>query len=235
MVGAAFVLFISGKQGQLFYSSSVVLLIVFIISLIDNIKYAVCNMHEKHEHELEEEKESKTLLNRILVKLGFRQERTPEQVKKYQLVINIIKFIVGAAGIVFGADLLTTNGSELARIIGISERIIGVTIIAVGTSLPELVTTITAIAKKESSLSLGNIIGANTIDLTLILPICALITGGSLPISSQVAAIDLPTCLIVAIIAMIPTLVTKKFARWQSELLLGTYIGYMIITTAVAI
>lgn len=73
------------------------------------------------------------------------------------------------------------HGGNLARLIGVPERIIGVTLIAVGTSLPELVTTLTAIAKKQASLSAGNIIGANIIDLTLILPICSLISGGALP------------------------------------------------------
>lgn len=235
MIGASLCLFIFGRDGQVEFSSSIILLIIFIIALIDNIKYAVENMQAKHEHDVEEEKEDKKVVNKLKVKLGMKKEKVSKEVVKHELAINIIKFVLGAAGIVFGADLLTDNGSELARIIGISERIIGVTIIAIGTSLPELVTTITAIIKKESSLSVGNIIGANIIDLTLILPICALITGGSLPVSSQVAAIDLPASLVVACFAMIPTLITKKFARWQSVLLLGTYIAYLVITiTAIA-
>ena len=230
MLLAATFLFIFGRDGQVEFKSSIVLLIIFIISFADNIRLAVVGAKEKHEHDLIEEKEEKKVVNKLKVKLGLKKERTPKQVLRYELIINIIKFVLGAAGIVFGADLLTDNGSELARIIGISERVIGVTIIAIGTSLPELVTTITAIVKKEASLSAGNIIGANIIDLTLILPICSLITGGSLPVSVQSAAIDLPACLIVGCIAMIPTLITKKFARWQSILLLVTYIGYMILT-----
>ena len=71
--------------------------------------------------------------------------------------------------------------------------------------------------------------------MTLILPICALITGGSLPVSNQSATIDLPACLIVACISLIPTFITKKFARWQSVLLLTTYIGYMVMTTTAVI
>lgn len=235
MILAAMFIFIFGKDGQVEFTSSIVLLIIFIISFGDNIRLAICSAREKYDHDVEEEKEDKKVVNKLKVKLGMKKEKVSKEVIKHELVINIIKFVLGAAGIVFGADLLTDNGSELARIIGISERIIGVTIIAIGTSLPELVTTITAIIKRESSLSVGNIIGANIIDLTLILPICALITGGSLPVSSQVAAIDLPASLVVACFAMIPTLITKKFARWQSVLLLGTYIAYLVITiTAIA-
>ena len=118
-------------------------------------------------------------------------------------------------GIVVGAQLLVDNGSALARLAGVSERIIGVTIIAVGTPLPELVTTVTAIVKKQSALSVGNIIGANVIDLTLILPLCALVSGQALPIASSSALVDLPACLLVALIAVVPPLVKGRLYRWQ--------------------
>ena len=94
-----------------------------------------------------------------------------------QMALNIVKFLIGAAAVVVGADLLVDDGTVIARHLGVSEAIIGVTIIAIGTSLPELVTTLTAVAKKQSELSIGNIIGANIIDLTLILPICAFFIG----------------------------------------------------------
>ena len=235
MLIAAVILLVLGQFRQVEFKYSIVLLIIFIISLGDNIRLAVAAAKEKHEYDLVEEKQDKKVVNKLKIKLGLRKETTPQNVLKYELCVNIIKFIIGAGAIVLGADLLTDNGSELARLIGISERIIGVTIIAIGTSLPELVTTITAIIKKESSLSVGNIIGANIIDLTLILPICALITGGSLPVSAQSAAIDLPACLIIGAIAILPTFITKKFARWQSVVLLVTYIGYVVITVTAVI
>ena len=150
--------------------------------------------------------------------------------ERKEIIVNLIKFAVGTVGIVWGADLLVDNGSELARFIGISERIIGVTVIAVGTSLPELITTITAIVKKESSLSVGNILGANIIDLTLILPISALVSGKALPIAPTSAMLDLPACLLVGGVAIIPTIFTQKFSRVQGVLLLGIYIVYVGMT-----
>ena len=98
-----------------------------------------------------------------------------------------------------------------------------------GTSLPELVTTITAIAKKQSALSAGNIIGANVIDLTLIMPLCALVSGSALPIAST-AVVDLVSCLVVGTLALVPALIMKKFSKWQGYALLGVYIAYVIIT-----
>lgn len=235
MIGSALVLFILSKDGQFELTANMIFLLIFIVAFGDNVRHALINMKEKYDNNVKEEEEDKKVVNKIKIKFGLRHETIPGKVIRYEVGVNILKFIIGAAAIVLGADLLTTNGSELARIIGISERIIAVTIIAIGTSLPELVTTITAIAKKEASLSVGNIIGANIINLTLILPICAAITGGNLPVSTQVATIDLPACLIVAVIAIIPALITKKFARWQSILLLGSYIGYMVITTTAVV
>jgi len=164
-------------------------------------------------------------------KQNVTDERTKVKNKK-EVVINIAKFIGGSAGIVIGADLLVDNGSALATIMHIPESIIGVTIIAIGTSLPELVTTITAITKKQSSLSIGNIIGANIIDTTLILPICSFITGGSLPVAQQSIGLDIPACLLIVAVGVIPTLILSKFSRWQGVLMAVLYIAYMIILIA---
>ncbi len=130
----------------------------------------------------------------------------------------------------FGADLLVENGSQIALLLGIPERVVSVTFIAVGTSLPELITTLTAITKRQAALSVGNIIGANIIDLALILPICSLIYGDALPVSRQVAAVDLPACLLIGAIAVVPTLLTRRFQRWQGIILLLGYLGYLYIT-----
>ncbi|MGN1347211.1 MAG: sodium:calcium antiporter, partial [Eubacteriales bacterium] len=146
------------------------------------------------------------------------------------LITNIAKFIIGALCIVLGSQLLVDNGSTLARIAGVPERVIGVTLIAVGTSLPELITAITAIIKKQSSLSIGNIFGANIIDLTLIMPLSALISGQALPVSSGLAQIDLPFCWIISLFAVVPAMICSKFSRWQGIVLLAAYAGYIVFT-----
>lgn len=145
------------------------------------------------------------------------------------ILINAAKFLLGAGGIVLGARLLVDNGSMLAKLAGVSEGIISVTIIAIGTSLPELTTTITAIVKKQSSLSIGNILGANIIDLTLILPASALISGGALPIKPQTMLLDLPMCLIVGLLAAVPTLIGGRFRRGQGVLMIICYAVYIVV------
>ena len=149
-------------------------------------------------------------------------------------VKNITFFVAGAAGIVIGAQLLVTHGTNIATSLGIPQRIISVLAIAIGTSLPELVTTITAIRKKAGALSVGNILGANIIDLTLILPICSAVSAGKgsgmLAVSAASVEIDMIVCLAAIAIAVIPTIITKKFHRAQGIVMLTGYIGYVLYT-----
>lgn len=142
---------------------------------------------------------------------------------------NIAKFVLGAAGIVLGAQLLIDNGSAIAALLGVPDAIVAATMIAVGTSLPELVTTLTAIRKRESSLSVGNIIGANIMDLTLILPLCSLILGKPLPVQSQGMLLDIPACLIICAAVLVPALWKGKFQRWMGFLAGGLYIVYLTV------
>ena len=148
-------------------------------------------------------------------------------------VKNIIMFIVGAVAIVIGAQLLINGGTRIATEMHISERVIAVIAVAIGTSLPELVTTITALRKKEGALSVGNILGANIIDLTLILPLCSIVSmskgQGALIVSSG-SVFDMVICIVAISIAVIPTIITKKFNRWQGVLSLGGYLAYVIYT-----
>ena len=154
-------------------------------------------------------------------------EKAPTDRKS--IIKNIILFIVGAAGIVIGSRLLVDKGTIIATdILGVPERIVSLTMVAIGTSLPELVTTISAIAKKQSSLSVGNIVGANIIDMILILPLCSLIMGGSLPVEWSTLWVDLPICFGVAVITLVPTLISGRFRRWQGAAALTAYAGYIV-------
>lgn len=152
---------------------------------------------------------------------------------KSAVLRHVAMFVIGAAGIIYGANLLVDKGSLLAALFGVPERIIGVTMIAVGTSLPELATTLTAISKRQASLSIGNIIGANIIDLTMILPISALVSGSPLSISQTSAYIDIPVCLLISCVAVIPTLKSKKFSRPQGIAMLIIYAVYVAVTCSV--
>ena len=149
--------------------------------------------------------------------------------EKKEVPSKILFFILGIASIVLGAEFLVSSGKTIASSIGISETIIGFTVIALGTSLPEFVTTLTAIRKKENSLSVGNIIGANIIDTTLILPLCAVINGQALPVDRINLVFDFPVCIAACAVAVIPTVIQGKFKKWQGYTLLAIYAAYMLL------
>ena len=152
-----------------------------------------------------------------------------EIVDKKDLPKQLVMFIIGIAAIVCGSKLLIEYGSELALLLGVPSAIIGVTMVAIGTSLPELITTLTAIRKRESSMSIGNIIGANIIDLALILPICSVVSDGKLTIAEQSYALDMPMCFAMTLIAVLPPLIKGKLYRWQGILMLALYTVYVVI------
>lgn len=152
-----------------------------------------------------------------------------ELVDKKELPQQLVMFVVGVAAIVVGSKLLIEYGSEIALLLGVPSAIIGVTMVAIGTSLPELITTLTAIRKKESSMSIGNIIGANIIDLALILPICSVVSDGKLTIAEQSYALDMPMCFAMTVIAVLPSLIKGKLYRWQGILMLALYAVYVVI------
>lgn len=152
-----------------------------------------------------------------------------ETVDKKDLPKQIVMFIIGIAAIVGGSKLLIEYGSEIALLLGVPSAIIGVTMVAIGTSLPELITTLTAIRKKESSMSIGNIVGANIIDLAMILPICSVVSDGKLTIAEQSYALDMPMCFAMTLIAVLPPLIKGKLYRWQGILMLALYAVYVVI------
>lgn len=152
-----------------------------------------------------------------------------ELVDKKELPQQLVMFVVGVAAIVVGSKLLIEYGSEIALLLGVPSAIIGVTMVAIGTSLPELITTLTAIRKRESSMSIGNIIGANIIDLALILPICSVVSDGKLTIAEQSYALDMPMCFAMTLIAVLPSLIKGKLYRWQGILMLALYAVYVVI------
>lgn len=201
LIGCVATLLAFSQGGQLLWAGSALLAVLFVVFLVENIRSGKAAIAGNTE---------------------VRPIATPQGI-----LANLVLFVLGAGGIVVGADLLVENGSVLARLLGVPEGIIAVTIVAVGTSLPELVTTLTAIMKKQASLSAGNVIGANIIDCALILPICSLISGQQLPISQQCLRLDLPFCLLTVLIALVPMLVKQKFMRWQGWACLAVYLVYL--------
>lgn len=153
--------------------------------------------------------------------------------------INIVKMIVlliiGAAAIAIGSDLLVDNGMIIAKELGVPESVIALTFVALGTSLPELVTAVTSLVKGHGALSLGNIIGANFIDLVLVSGLAPLLSPFNVPQEKTIAGmnaslvLDLPLMVLVMSLLTLPPLFKGKLYRWQGVLLLLTYAGFCVV------
>jgi len=166
-----------------------------------------------------------------------RDDYIPQGKKKMSYKLALL--IISGFGLVIGSRLLVDNTTALAEAFDIPHQIIGLTIVALGTSLPELTTTLTSIKKKEYSMSLGNIMGANILNLTMILPLCTFISKNGLTIDlqqlsllhqpiAQTVWIDLPVSFLISFIFIVPTFLQKRFKKWQGALMLIIYFCYII-------
>ena len=145
----------------------------------------------------------------------------------------ILILAVSAAALFVGANLLVENGQLLAQRMGVPDRVIAVTMIALGTSLPELVTTVTSSIKGQGDVGLGNIIGANLFNMLLVIGIPSAITG-NIVFTAKAQYIDLPLALLAMVALIVPMLIRKKGSRVQGALLLLGYIGYCVYSFVAA-
>lgn len=163
-------------------------------------------------------------------------ETSEEEAEKEGMsVVSALIFLVfGAAIIAFGATLLVDNGIIIAKTVGIPESVIALTFVALGTSLPELVTAITSLAKGHGALSLGNIIGANLFNLVLVSGIAITIRPFEVPSEKLIAGmnaslvVDIPLVFLVMMLMTLPALIKGKLYRFQGIALLLLYAGYLV-------
>ena len=164
-----------------------------------------------------------------------QSEQEEETKQERSLGMSIVMLIVGAALIAVGAKLLVDNGTLIAQALGVPESVIALTFVALGTSLPELVTAITSLVKGHGSLSLGNVIGANILNLVLVSGVSIVLKPFAIPQSSTLFGInaslvlDIPLMLFVMAFLTIPALLTKKLHRSQGIVLLCIYAAFCVI------
>lgn len=159
------------------------------------------NENNKNEFEIEKDKEEKTVLELIVLS------------------------IIGVAIIVWGSNLAVNAATEIAKIVGLSERIIGLTIVALGTSLPELVTSITAAKKGNADIAIGNIVGSNIFNILFVLGISALI----IPITFEAKfVIDAIISIVATLLLLISIAKNKKLTRPAGIVMVLCYCIYLI-------
>lgn len=148
----------------------------------------------------------------------------PEGPGSSSLFKPIAALIITAAMLFIGARLLVNNGILIAEALGVPERVIAVTFIALGTSLPELVTAVTSVIKGHGAVSVGNILGANILNLLLVIGIPAALCG--ITPSPAAVSLDLPIAIGLMMILTVPMLIQKRGTRLQGLILVAAYAAY---------
>ena len=170
------------------------------------------------------------LLVRIARRTADAPPEMPDDSPKWSQRLSVqIAMIVGGLGLlVLGSGWLVDGAIIFARLLGVSELVIGLTIIAVGTSLPELATSILAVAKGERDIAVGNAIGSNILNLLLVLGLTAVVSPTGIPVVDEAIHVDIPVMMAVCF-ACLPSFITgAKISRWEGGIFVGYYIAYTV-------
>ncbi|MBQ4332991.1 MAG: calcium/sodium antiporter [Clostridia bacterium] len=181
----------------------------------------------------------------MTIRKGFKNpvqaQAEEEEAHSGSLLKDLIVLVVSAALIAVGADMLEGSSVSLATMAGIPTEVIGVTVVALCTSLPELVTAVTALAKGHGALSLGNIIGANIFNLVLVSGAAVTLSPFVIPEGSKLFGfntsqlVEIPLMVGVMALMTLPTLAKGKLRRWQGVALLGIYAAFVALQVLIAL
>ena len=185
----------------------IIMLVIFVVYLIANVRQGL-----RYPEETAEEAES---------------AKAPRS-----LAMELVLLVIGAALIAYGANLLVEHGTIIAQKLGVPETVIALTFVALGTSLPELITTITSLKKGHASLGIGNVIGANVFNLVLVSGMAVTIAPFDVPVGKLLLGqnaslvLDIPLMLLVMLLLTVPALTKKRLSRWQGITLLCIYTAF---------
>lgn len=192
----------SGTTDQITRSDAIAILLFFVIFLYYLIRTAIS------EHK------------------NLKKQKTIEK-PRWKLPLSLSIVAIGLAGIIIGSELVVNSASSIASFFGMSERLIALTIIALGTSLPELVTTIVSAKKGETDLMLGNILGSNIFNICIVLGVPVAIFGTVTPASFQI--VDLIVLVFSAILLWIFSLSKHKISRLEGAMMLLAFAVYYTV------
>ena len=204
-------LLLGNNSGAIERIDGIILVVLFALFIAYTIFMGIIESKEEIEKEIHEEEESKEMIE-------------PE---RFGVLKAIGLIAIGIIGLKYGGDLVVNCACEVARVLGISEKVISLTIIAIGTSLPELVTSVMAAVKNESDIAVGNIIGSNVFNILLILGVGAIITPMTYSLSYNV---DMAILIAATVLLALYPFTGKKdtMTRINGALCLALYVGYMV-------
>ena len=204
MIGYLCVFFLFSKDGFINFNEGYILVLLIIFFIFINI--------------LEHRKNN-----------PYKSKKRNKTIHKKELVKNGIKFVVGIALIVYGAHILVDSGVEIAKILRIPKQVISLTLLAIGTSIPEFITSLMATFKEQQNISLGNILGANILNISVIIGVSTLVSDKGLIVTGHTLFTDIPMAMLVSFLFVVVGLLKGRIGRVTGLMLLGTYIFYLFM------
>jgi cation:H+ antiporter len=157
----------------------------------------------------------------------YDEALSPESLRASPVVVDLLYLVAGLGFLVLGAQLLVEGASDIAVDLGVSDLVIGLTVVAIGTSLPEVATTIVASVRGQRDLAVGNAVGSNLFNLLAVLGITALVSPDALPVPDSAVQVDIPVMIAVAV-ACLPIFVNGYVLdRWEGVVFFLLYCGYI--------
>ena len=151
-------------------------------------------------------------------------EKTTVFGKNWIQTYMLIFIVIGLAGLVFGGNLFVDGASEIALAMGVSETIVGLTLVAAGTSLPELATSMVAARKGSSAIAIGNVIGSNIFNIFFVMGICAVVSPMKV---GNISYFDLGMMLVSMLILWLFSFTKRTVERWEGVTMVFVYIVYL--------
>lgn len=159
-----------------------------------------------------------------LISMMRNKKEEDDDIPTYKMPKTILMIVFGLAGIILGSNFVVRGASEIATALGVSERMISLTIVALGTSLPELVTSVTATRKGEYDIAIGNVVGSNIFNIGVVLGIPSVIFGGVGNVN--VSFIDIGAMILSALLLFIFSMNDKKIKKWEGFVMLAVFAVY---------
>ncbi len=209
LLGASLLTFTLASDGNLGTIDGVILGILFLAYIVFALKQS--------------RSESKTVQKEYAEKYAQKEPRTVRN-----MGIQIIFILIGLGLLVLGSNWLVDSAVQIARVLGVSELLIGLTIVAVGTSLPEVATSVIAALKGESDIAVGNAVGSNIFNLLGVLGIGALVSPDGIAVAERVLQFDMLVMVFVAFVTLPIFYIDSRISRIEGGLLLTYYVAYMV-------
>lgn len=144
------------------------------------------------------------------------------------LWLDLVILVVALGLVIWGADVMVTGAVQIAQALGVSDTVIGLTIVAIGTSAPELVTTIVATIRNQAAMAIGNLIGSSVYNIVFILGAASVLAGAAMPITGEVLFVDMIVLLLLSVVVLIMFRTHDKATRVEGIVLMLGYVAYLI-------